>query len=219
MFRNAKKASDGSATATSSNDGKPQKYFEDQFDDEEVLFLFRKHPIVMRAGLIYSSLALLVGPLAVMAWMYLKPLNPPTLTVFFLSLLASFVLAAIVFLPSWMNWYFSVYIVTDQRLIQIKQKGFFHRSVVDMGLRQIQMVNYEVAGLNQTLLGFGTIMMQTLVGDLVIHEVHHPAKIQKKLLEILRGNGVPVTAYDDQSNDDMNSLNDDEDDIRDIREI
>ena len=62
-----------------------------------------------------------------------------------------------------------------------------------MGLNQIQMVNYEVSGLQETLLGFGTIMMQTFVGDLVIHYIHHPQKIQKKLLEILRAEGVAVT--------------------------
>jgi hypothetical protein len=86
-----------------------------------------------------------------------------------------------------------VFIVTDQRLIQIAQKGLFHRSVVDMGLNQIQMVNYEIDGLQATLLGFGTIVMQTFVGDLVIHEIHHPAAIQKKLLEVLRDKGVAVS--------------------------
>jgi hypothetical protein len=64
-----------------------------------------------------------------------------------------------------------------------------------MRLNQIQMINYQVSGLQETLLGFGTIMMQTLVGDLVIHEIHHPAKIQKKLLEILRKEGVVAVSY------------------------
>lgn len=186
----------------------PRKYFEDQFDDEEVLFVFRKHPVVMRKGLIYSSLALLVGPLVTMALTYLKPNDPPTISFFFLSLLASFVLAAIVFLPSWIVWHFSVYIVTDQRLIQIKQKGLFSRSVVDMGLRQIQMVNYEINGLQETLLGFGTIMMQTMVGDLVIHEVHHPAKIQKQLLEILRSQGVTASSFEETVAESRDELRD-----------
>ena len=44
-------------------------------------------------------------------------------------------------------------------------------------------------------------MMQTLVGDLVIHEVHHPAKIQQKLLEILRGHGAAVTTNDPYGSD------------------
>lgn len=52
------------------------------------------------------------------------------------------------------------------------------------------MINYEVAGLEQTLLGFGTIMLQTYMGDLVIHDIHHPGKIQKKMLHVLRDYGV-----------------------------
>lgn len=66
-----------------------------------------------------------------------------------------------------------------------------------MGLNQIQMVNYQIAGLQETLLGYGTIMMQTLVGDLLIHDIHHPAKIQKKLLEVLRSEGITPIPYND----------------------
>ena len=51
-------------------------------------------------------------------------------------------------------------------------------------------MNYEVSGLQQTLLGFGTIKMQTYVGDLTIRELHHPARIQKRVLQILRDQGV-----------------------------
>jgi hypothetical protein len=169
------------------------KYFPDQFDDEEVLYVFRKHPIVMRKGIVWGSLGLLVGPLYTLILTYVHPNNPPTMNFFYLSFLTSFALAGLLFFPSWMSWYYSVFIVTNQRFIQITQKGFFHRSVVDMGLSQIQMVNYEVSGLQETLLGFGTIMMQTFVGDLVIHYLHKPQHIQKRLLEILRKEGVAVT--------------------------
>jgi hypothetical protein len=179
-----------------SDDGqsKPLKYFADQFDNEEVLYVFRKHPIVMRKGLIIGLSAWLVGPVYTLALTYLRPNNYPSIGFFFGSLVASIVLGILLLVPSWIGWYFSVFIVTDQRLIQITQKGLFSRSVVDMGLNQIQMVNYEVAGLQETLLGFGTITMQTFVGDLVIHDLHHPAKIQKHILEILRDHGVPATS-------------------------
>jgi hypothetical protein len=164
-----------------------QKYFADQFDDEEVLFVFRKHPIVMRRGIILGMLALLAGTI--------PALIDPRYSVLFIGWTIGAVVGIVLFLPSWITWWFSVFIVTDKRLIQITQKGFFHRSVIDMGLNQIQMVNYQVSGLQETLLGFGTIMMQTFVGDLVIHEIAHPAKIQKKLLEILREQGVSASPY------------------------
>lgn len=158
------------------------KYFDDQLEDEEVLLVFRKHPIVMRKGLVLGMLAILLGTV--------PSLIKPEYSYLFGGLAAGFVLFFLIILPSWITWYYSVYILTNKRLLQITQKGFWHKSVVDISLNQIQMVNYEVAGINETLLGFGTIMMQTFVGDLVIHEVHHPGKIQQQILEILRENGV-----------------------------
>jgi hypothetical protein len=185
-----KKQKDEQVAANTSD--KPVKYFDDQFDDEEVLFVFRKHPIVMRKGIIVWAVAILIGPLSQMLLLLVgKEVTPQT---YYLALLASFVFSLIVFSPWYLSWYFSVFIITNQRLIQITQKGLFHRSVVDMGLSQIQMVNYEIAGLQETLLGFGTIMMQTFVGDLVIHDVHHPGKIQKKIIGILRDQGISTAS-------------------------
>ena len=168
---------------------KPHKYFADQFDDEEVLFVFHKHPIVMRKGLILGLLGPLLG--------VLPSLFEPAagFGLFFGGLAAGCLLGILIFIPSWIGWHFSLFIVTDQRFIQITQKGLFHRAVADLTLPQIQSVNYEVSGLQETLLGFGTIKMQTYVGDLVIRDVHHPARIQKKLLSILRIEGVTINPY------------------------
>jgi uncharacterized membrane protein YdbT with pleckstrin-like domain len=180
--------------AAAEDEQKPDKYFTDQFDDENVLYVFHKHPIVMRKGLIIGLVAWLLGPVYTLILTYVHPTHPPNLAFFGLSLLISIGIGSILFLPSWIGWHFSVFIVTDQRFIQITQKGLFHRSVADLTLGQIQSVNYEVAGLQETLLGFGTIKMQTYVGDLTIHEVHHPARIQKELLNILRKQGVHASA-------------------------
>ena len=90
---------------------------------------------------------------------------------------------------AWIGWYFSVYIVTDQRFIQSLQKGLWKHSVVDIGLDKIQTISYEIKGLQETLLGFGTIVIQTYVGELVIHDVHKPSHIQKRMSHILREQG------------------------------
>lgn len=165
------------------------KYFSDQFDDEDVLYVFHRHPIVMRKGLVFG----LFGPLVGIIPAAVKP--ELGFTVFFGGLAAGFILGFLLFAPSWISWHFSVFIVTNQRFIQINQKGLFSRAVADLGLSQIQSVNYEVTGLQETLLGFGTIKMQTYVGDLVIHDVHHPNKIQKRILNILRTEGITTSDY------------------------
>lgn len=160
------------------------KYFKEQFEDEETLLVFRKHPIVMRKGLILASFGLLVG--------MIPALLKPEYSYFFGGLAGGFILFIILILPWWVRWFFSVYIMTDKRLIQ-QTRSLLQVNVVDIGLDQIQMINYQVAGLEQTLLRFGTIIVQTYVGDLVIHEVHHPEKIQKKMVYILRDLGIHHT--------------------------
>ena len=77
---------------------KPQKRFEDQFDDEEVLFVFRKHPIVMRKGLVLACLGPLLG--------VLPAAIRPTLGFgyFFGGLAAGFALGALMMLTELLRW-------------------------------------------------------------------------------------------------------------------
>jgi hypothetical protein len=165
------------------------KHFKEQFEDEETLIVFRKHPIVMRKGLILASFGTLIGPLYVLILTYTNETNPPTLGFFFFCIIASFVLAAALIFPWWVRWYFSVYIMTNQRFIQ-QSRSLLQVNVVDIGLEQIQMINYQISGLEETLLHFGTIIVQTYAGDLVIRDVHHPEKVQKKMVHTLRELGV-----------------------------
>lgn len=160
------------------------KQFPDQLDDEEVLLMFRKHPIAMRKGLVFGMFGPLIGVLPSAIW--------PTLGFgwFFGGLFGGILLGMLIMFPYWINWYFSHYIVTNVRFIQITQKGLFNKSFVDLSLNQIQSLNYEIRGLQATLLGYGTILVQTYIGDLVINEVHHPAKLYKKLVMIMRDEGV-----------------------------
>lgn len=160
---------------------KKHKYFKEQFDEEEVKLVFRKHPIVMRKGLILFMFAILLGVVPA----FIKP----TYAYLFGGLGAGFLLGILVMTPSWVKWYFSIYIMTDMRFIQ-QSRSIFQTNVVDLSLEQVQMINYQIVGIQETLMGFGTIIVQTYVGDLVIKDVHHPAKVQKKMVHILRELGV-----------------------------
>ena len=140
--------------------------------------LFRRHPVVMRKGLIAIMLGLLLGMIPV-------SIRPENLQLFWgvpIGMLAG----GLIMLHYWVGWYFSVFIVTDQRLVQISQTGLFNRSFVDIGLDKIQNINYQIAGIQETLLGFGTILVQTFVGDMVIDRVHHPQDVQEKIVQIIK---------------------------------
>lgn len=152
--------------------------FEGQYDDEEVKLVFRQHAVVLRRPLIVFLIILVVS----MVPFLIKPLDIWTYYVIGLGLLVG----SLAFAYGWMSWYFSPYIITDQRVIHIEQKGFFHRQVVELGLDKVQNVNYEIPGFQATLFQYGTIIIQTFVGDLVLDTVYHPEKIHRKLSHIVR---------------------------------
>lgn len=80
-----------------------------------------------------------------------------------------------------MMWYFTIYIVSNERIRQITQHGFFGKDVVELRLAKIQNISYKVPGFSGEVFKFGTIVIQTIVGDLVIHKVEHPDLVYEKL--------------------------------------
>ena len=157
----------------------PNLVFDGQREGEVVQFVFRRHLLTAKKGFAFLVIMFIVGFLPLLIWR-----GNPQIFWFFVGMLLIGIAGC---LYSYLLWYFSVYIVTDQRIRQISQKGFFKKTVVDLGLDKIQSISYGVPGLIAGIFGYGTILIQTGVGDLVISEVKTPAKIYDKLQNVMKG--------------------------------
>lgn len=147
--------------------------FDGQREGESLLFVFRRHIIAMRKGFYLLLVPFAISAVPVLIW----PTELKTLW----SPLIGFSVGLLLFLYHYLMWYYTVYIVTDQRIRQVTQRGFFGKDVVELNLSKVQNISYNVPGFSGEVFGFGTIVIQTLVGDLVIHKVEHPDKIYNKL--------------------------------------
>lgn len=150
---------------------KPQ--FVGQREDEELLFVFRRHIIAMRKGF-YGLLI----PLAVTS---IPPLIWQTRLELFLLPLAGLVVGLLIFSYHFLMWRYTYYLVTDQRIRQVTQKGFFGTDVVELRLSKIQNISYNIPGFSGEIFKYGTLVIQTFVGDLVIKKVEHPEKTYNQL--------------------------------------
>jgi uncharacterized membrane protein YdbT with pleckstrin-like domain len=167
--------------------GQSEKQFPGQHDGEEVKFLFRQHPLVMRKALILGLLTILVG---VLPLDFPQVYSSDQLSSFFIkvSLVVPLVVLAAWFYR-WVGWFYTLYIVTDRRILEIKQKGFFTRRVAEWQLEGIQNVNYEVGGFQAVLFGFGDITARTYIGDLEMRTIHNPAEIHEQLVDAVKSAG------------------------------
>jgi uncharacterized membrane protein YdbT with pleckstrin-like domain len=147
--------------------------FEGQRPGEKVLFVFRRHIIAMRKGFYLLLFPLLITAIPPLIWQ-------DNLELFWLPV-GGLVLGLLLFLYHYIMWYFTIYLVTNQRIRQVTQRGIFGKDVVELRLSKIQNISYNIPGFTGEVLGFGTIVIQTFVGDLVIRNVEHPDKTFNKL--------------------------------------
>lgn len=61
----------------------------------------------------------------------------------------------------WIDYYFDVWIITNERIVNIEQKGLFVRHVSELDFSRVQDVTCTVEGLIPTVLNFGNVHVQT----------------------------------------------------------
>lgn len=150
--------------------------FDGQREGEEVVLVFRRHIIALRKGFYSILIPFLIASLPTL----LFPGDLMYLAIAFGGL----GLGLILFFYHWIGWYFTIFILTNQRLRQSTQKGFFGKSVIDLPVSKIQNISYTIPGLSGELFGFGTIVIQTYVGDLILDLVHQPGVVYNKLQDV-----------------------------------
>ncbi|MCL2451838.1 PH domain-containing protein [Candidatus Saccharibacteria bacterium] len=147
--------------------------FSGQHAGEKVLFVFRRHIVAVRKGFYGLLITFVLGSLPFLIWSS----NSNLLWVS----LGGLILGLLIFLYHLMGWYFSVYIVTNERIRQLTQKSIFGHSVIDLSLSKVQNISYNIPGMAGDILNFGTIVLQTIAGDMIINKVAHCERVYNEL--------------------------------------
>lgn len=163
------------------------KYFPSQGSSEKVFLLIRRHWIIF--FVIFAFVIILLIPVIILIVYWLA--NPDTfagaLGNFIVVFAGMYTLAVLgLLLYGFVNYYLDVYIVTNKRIVDIKQNGFFRREIAELHLHQVQDVEAKVEGFFQTLIHFGDIYIQT-AGErenFIFEDVPHPYTLAKEIVEL-----------------------------------
>lgn len=91
------------------------------------------------------------------------------------------------FITKFIDYYLDVYLVTNDRVLDVSQKGMFSRTVSELDLARVQDVTSEVHGILRSILNFGNVYIQT-AGEkerFIFEDVAHPDRIRKRLLDLV----------------------------------
>ena len=149
--------------------------------DEKVIRILRRHKIIFWKA-IFSILFIFLAVGILFCFVVFDFWS--IVLILFISLLAS----GGIFAYWWYLWFNDLYILTDQRLIDIDQNDLFSRRVNEMPLDRIQDVTYEVIGLLPTLFHFGKVIIKTAgpEKDIVIETIPNPQQVAEEISNVFR---------------------------------
>jgi hypothetical protein len=160
--------------------------FESRESDEKIILLLRQHPIV-NLKWIFGTLVLLTGPFFLQMLGVFKMLPPGFGLVISLSW---YLFTSIYAIEGFLNWYFNVYFVTTEGVIDVDFFNLINKRVSDAELDKIQDVSYATNGVLGTMLNFGDIFVQTAaeVSEFKFELVPNPEKVAKILDDLMEKN-------------------------------
>lgn len=164
------------------------KYFESQQDDEQVVFLARKHILAMAPIFTISFLVYLIGFLAIFVFPSLIPVLVEgfAYNVYVLVVSLMFLFNTIYLFSNWVLYYLHVAILTTEHFVEIEQYGLFGRKVSQLALDKIQDVSNDQRGLVHTMFNLGNVLIQTAgeAPNFDLNFMPDPYKICQTIMEV-----------------------------------
>ncbi len=165
--------------------------FQGQHAGEEVQLFLRQHIITVVPRFLFG-LALFLIPTFVnlLPFDVLFPEFPTGRYLIVLAGLWYLFSFAYVF-EQFLFWYFNVYIVTNERIVDIDFRGLLNSDVSEAPLRKIEDVTARTIGVFSYLFHYGDVVVQTAaeVGQFEFERVPHADQVARQISRLIQKGG------------------------------
>lgn len=158
-------------------------FFDAQEKSEQIILLLRRHPITLIPRLV-AAFVLILTPLLfslVPVFSFLPDRFNVAALVLWLLLIIGFLL------ETFLTWFFNVYIITDERIIDVDFLSLIYKNISAAKIDNIEDVTSITGGAIRSIFNFGTVKIQTAGASVEIQfeDVPQPAKVTRLLNEML----------------------------------
>ena len=155
---------------------------------ERSIHVVRAHIITLLPMAFVTVIIFLLPPLGYYGLQMANPTiweTPAHFTLYVLGASIFFLYSVLFTFQSFIDYWLDVFIVTEKRILNIKQHGLFHRTVSELRMYRIQDVTTEIHGILHTMFDFGNIHIQTAgeIERFAFHNIWRPNDIAKMILE------------------------------------
>jgi membrane protein YdbS with pleckstrin-like domain len=157
--------------------------FETQDDEEQVILFLRQHPIV-NLPWIFISILMLTLP---SVFIFFPPYASLPANFQFVVTMGWYMFVFGYTLAKFMGWFFNIYILTDERVVDVDFQNIFFRKISTAKTEEIQDVNIQSSGSFETFFGYGSVFIQTAaeVSQFEFISVPNPDRVGKIINQLI----------------------------------
>ncbi|MBP7700848.1 PH domain-containing protein [Candidatus Woesebacteria bacterium] len=163
---------------------KPNKLSIDiQAEDEQIILLLRQH-LLTQLNWVFIALLLSLAPILFSAANIFDFL-PMSYRIG--GVLGWYLLVIGFSLESYLKWFYRVFVITDERIIDVDITSMIHKDISTTKLDKIEDISAVSSGFLSSIFDYGTVVIQTAGTEQVVEfeDVPHPAKVSTLLNEML----------------------------------
>ena len=160
----------------------PKKKFVNEQTDEEVVLLLRAHPIT-NVGWIMLTIIMLVAPeIFILSGVFAGVSGQ----LVFVGRLVWYLVTLGFAFEKFLYWYYSVVIITNERIVDIDFVNLLHRVISYAALNHIEEPSMVSGGLLRSLLHYGDVNVATAADtpSVEAHAVPYPDRVIKIISEL-----------------------------------
>jgi uncharacterized membrane protein YdbT with pleckstrin-like domain len=159
--------------------------FQGQEPGENVILFLRRHPIVI----IFKIIGLILAYSApiLISLLFLDFISKNDLFIIYLFAISIWNLFIWVIIFYSLTMYtLDVWIVTDRRVIDSTQHGFFNRTVSELHVTRIQDIYVKVEGPLATFVNYGNLLIQTAGTEerFIFKQIPKPVQVKDAIMKI-----------------------------------
>lgn len=95
--------------------------------------------------------------------------------------------AAVFSFYAWFVWYYDAYILTNTKVIEVKQKGLFSQKVTELPYSAVENASYEISGPLATMLKIGDVKIHSNISHTInLETIRRPDLIRDEIIKLVK---------------------------------
>ena len=166
------------------------KKFPGQRPGEEVVFVVHRHWFDLFSHMFFIALLTigLMGSFFLFAALFPDVVGGERYRLFLFLQNTFFLFLWLYGFLIWIDYYFDVWIITNERIMNIEQKGLFMRHISELSFARVQDVTSTVEGIIPTMLNFGDLYVQTAAETerFIFRQVGDPLHLKDAIMRLAK---------------------------------